>query len=114
MSPGEQRTLIWDLMTEEYERAPVYFLLAERTGLIKIGFSTQPGLRRKGLENEFGPLTLLGLEVGGFKREHELHRLFAEERVRGEWFVASPRLVAYIVCLHQTTTYLERVDSWRR
>jgi hypothetical protein len=72
-----------------------YFILCE--GYVKIGKSKNPFLRFEALTRE-GDLTirpeginistasLLGYVVGGGRLERELHYLFDDKRVAGEWF----------------------------
>ena len=72
-----------------------YFILCE--GYVKIGKSKNPFLRFEALTRE-GDLTirpeginistasLLGYVVGGGRLERELHYLFEDKRVAGEWF----------------------------
>lgn len=77
----------------------VYFIRAA-TGHIKIGIAFQPRLRM--LELQVGhplPLMLLAVMPGGKEHEAYLHRFFGRERVRGEWFEASERLLAFISTL---------------
>jgi hypothetical protein len=71
----------------------VYFGEAEN-GLIKIGCSAQIATRVLAQR-----LTLLATEPGGFEREREIHRDFAEARVAGEYFTPTPALVNYIAGL---------------
>lgn len=76
------------------ELTTIYFIEAVGTGCVKIGrganrlSSLQTGcpFELKVLATTFGPIRL----------ESELHRRFAEHRVRGEWFVLSPAIQAYI------------------
>lgn len=63
---------------------------------IKIGISDKP-LRR--VFDDLHCDELLGVEIGGGDREAALHRQFAHCRVRGEWFEATPDLIAYIASL---------------
>jgi hypothetical protein len=41
-------------------------------------------------------MELLRTEPGGLARERELHEIFAEDRVHGEWFKESDQLTAYL------------------
>jgi hypothetical protein len=72
-----------------------YFILCE--GYVKIGKSKNPFLRFEALTREgdltirpeginISTATLLGYVVGGGKLERELHYLFEDKRVAGEWF----------------------------
>lgn len=62
--------------------------LARLGDLVKIGVSIDPEARARRLNAE-----LLATVAGGRDEELRLHRRFAVERVRGEWFQASPRIL---------------------
>ena len=66
----------------------VYFIRAEGTGSIKIGFSTNhPSIRLKELQTGSpSKLELLTFYEGSEKDEKKLHHEFAEDRGIGEWF----------------------------
>lgn len=67
----------------------VYFLHAPDAGVLKIGSSDDVMKRVKGLQGASPvPLVLLGSIGGGLEHELELHGLFADRRVHGEWFTA--------------------------
>lgn len=70
----------------------VYFI--RNGGLIKIGKSENLSERLRSMSL---PVTaVLATEPGGYERERELHKRFAEYREHGEWFRPGPRLLAYI------------------
>ena len=75
----------------------IYFIRAGKAGPIKIGLTCSVTDRRAGLQvccpDE---LTVLASMKAPKEAERELHRHFAPERIRGEWFRASPRLLAYV------------------
>lgn len=86
---------------EDARRYPrVYVVQCHETGRIKIGQSNSPWMRAQGIAAaaptkctvEFvidaGP-TLCGKAL-----ERSLHRRYADERVRGEWFAIAPWKVA--------------------
>jgi hypothetical protein len=75
----------------------VYFIRAETTGLIKIGWTTDLAQRLSNLEGGSPDrLTLLSTASGGSDLEGHLHEHFADERVHAEWFVPSNRLLDFI------------------
>lgn len=70
----------------------VYF--AEHAGRIKIGTSREVHKRMATLG-----VTLLASEPGGYAREAQLHRRFADCHIAGEWFEPSDDLLDYIAGL---------------
>jgi hypothetical protein len=75
----------------------VYFVSARELDLIKIGYAFNPVSRFRSLRTMCPvDLTLEGAIPGDFAKERELHRKFAEARVRGEWFRLCPNLQAEI------------------
>jgi hypothetical protein len=74
-------------------RGLIYFLqFADR---IKIGFTTDLAKRRKSIPHD----DLLATIPGTMSDEKRLHREFADDRIKGEWFRSSERLLAYIAAL---------------
>lgn len=75
----------------------VYFVRRGTSGGVKIGYAENPHSRMRGMQtaNE-DELFLLGAIKGGREVEQELHRRFAAGRKRGEWFHATPELLAFI------------------
>jgi len=68
-------------------RAWVYFIEAEGTGLVKIGFAKDPKRRLYDLSTMSPvPLVLLATIPGGRERETQLHRMLDDFRHHGEWF----------------------------
>lgn len=75
----------------------VYFIQAGATGPIKIGIACDIHRRHFELQNQhYEELRLLATTTGGLRLERELHRRFAEHRIRGEWFAPHPRILAEI------------------
>jgi hypothetical protein len=66
----------------------VYFVRAEATGFIKIGFTSKPDAthRVSDLATSAGPLAVVATVRGSRALEVALHAHFAERRVFGEWF----------------------------
>ncbi|TGE05594.1 GIY-YIG nuclease family protein [Hymenobacter fodinae] len=67
----------------------VYLMLNKRNGYYKIGHSTVPKFREKTLQAEEPEIEMLTWFVGTTAKERELHELYAEKRIRGEWFALS-------------------------
>ncbi len=77
----------------------IYFIQEEETNYIKIGFSENPVQRLKDFQTgNPNKLELIGQIEGGADEENNIHREFAEERIRetGEWFRPSERLTNFI------------------
>jgi hypothetical protein len=75
----------------------VYFVQASHAKAIKIGFSTRVEDRIKGLRTgTHARLKPLGHVPGNREDERALHTRFAKDRIRGEWFRATPGLLAFI------------------
>lgn len=76
----------------------VYFVRAEVTGLVKIGFTQgDPAARMADLQvGSPVRLTLLGAVPGDRSDEQALHRRFAHARSHGEWFYPCPDLLSYL------------------
>jgi hypothetical protein len=84
----------------------VYFIQAGKDGPIKIGVADDPEQRRNDMQTgNHAELTLLAIAPGGVAYERELHSLFADWRIRGEWFdSAAPGLTDLISrALHNET-----------
>lgn len=75
----------------------VYFIQCGDAGPIKIGIAQNVERRLADLEIASPyPLRLLGVVSGGQEREGELHRRFASQILKGEWFSPSSELLGYI------------------
>lgn len=74
----------------------VVYVIAEEDSdeFVKIGFSTIGGESRLVMQtgNPRKLYVVAEFEVAGMSDEKDLHGLFAEERVRGEWFRLSDRI----------------------
>lgn len=75
----------------------VYFIGQSGGGAIKIGRSKSPGRRLADL-SVASPvaLELLATTPGGQEVERELHKLFRDHHLRGEWFAPHSALLAFI------------------
>lgn len=90
-------------MRSTKDRSRVYFITDGVA--IKIGVSEKPDLRLKGLQtSHHAPLSILGTADGGYSLEADLHGLFADSRLSGEWFSDSQALRDKISELCQATT----------
>lgn len=71
----------------------VYFITARCQGRVKIGYSDKPEARlTKAQVDSPVPLAFERVMDGGKETEAVLHRLFAADRVTGEWFVISDQI----------------------
>jgi Meiotically up-regulated gene 113 len=64
----------------------IYIMIDKNTGFYKIGRSKNPLLREKTLQSEKPTIEMLYAFDGKIRYEKELHQMFADKRVRGEWF----------------------------
>ena len=90
----------------------IYFMQAGN-GPIKIGFSTNiksrlPEIQRWHPEE----IRLLKMVTGRIEGERDIHRLFKEDRIRGEWFKPSEKLMAFINGLQDS--YESKKEKRRR
>lgn len=90
----------------------MYAIYDAGTGWVKIGFSGHPGSRLADLRSHaMRSLILLAEVPGGREREQATHKYLADERVKSEWFVQSPRLWALIHELRIEQAWLEAIQS---
>ena len=68
----------------------VYIMEDLRNGLFKIGQSQTPEKRERTLQSEVPDVSLRFYIPAHDSAEDELHELFSEKRVRGEWFGLAP------------------------
>lgn len=72
----------------------VYFIQCAPFGPVKIGSSANPANRIRDIQTASPhELRLLCVAVGSERDEKALHAVFAQERIRGEWFRPSERLM---------------------
>lgn len=76
----------------------VYFIQRREHGVIKIGQARDVASRLRSLQTA-SPEPLHLLATSQRHDERELHSFFQRERLRGEWFRPSPRLLAFIETL---------------
>lgn len=91
----------------------VYFIQAGVDGAIKIGFTRFPVLDRlKSLQVACpDELRLLAVLAGDDGKETEIHKRFAPDRIRGEWFRPSTTLLDYVYSLPQVSVPTLRASS---
>lgn len=74
-----------------------FVYIFKRGNLVKIGFSGQPEIRRKTLENQAGEaVTVVSVWPGTTDDEATLHRRFQAYRTVGEWFRYDGALKAFV------------------
>jgi len=64
----------------------VYVMIDKNTGYYKIGRSVNPERREKTLQSEKPTIEMLFNHDARVKDEKELHDMFKDKRIRGEWF----------------------------
>jgi len=74
----------------------VYYVQRESDDLIKIGTTRRMKTRLITLRGEHGPINLLLTHSGAHRREHDIHAIFADLRVEGEWFQPGAELLRWI------------------
>lgn len=85
-----------------------YFAQAEQTGVVKIGLAGNPVKRLKNLQSTSPDrLKLLGVIAGDC--EVAMHKKFSADRLHGEWFVASERLMRFIA---DNTEPMPEIKPW--
>jgi Meiotically up-regulated gene 113 len=94
-------TIMWPYPITATDKWFAYFIQHEEGGPIKIGMSSDPEERLRGINiNSHDPrYKLLGVMPGGRTQEKNLHIQFRHIRVHGEWFLPEPELLDYIANL---------------
>lgn len=77
----------------------VYFIRDTASGSIKIGHSTDARRRFKNIETGNHHVELVGFVFASEWLESILHELLHEDRIKGEWFAPTPRVLAVIDCV---------------
>lgn len=72
--------------TQKNDPTKVYVMIDNHTGYYKIGKSTNPKYREKTLQSEKPSIHMMFYHEGCSEDEKALHKMFAEKRIRGEWF----------------------------
>ena len=105
-SPLGQLTSVFDVYGGARDGSPatpfdaavrVYFIQCGTTGPVKIGMARDVRKRMATLQTACPfDLRLLAAIDGSADLERELHQRFAEHRLRGEWFLPVPELLAHV------------------
>ena len=79
-----------------------YVYAIECEGMVKIGFSVCPYHRFTTIQT-FSPFQcrLVGVMAGDFRQEAALHRRFASQRVRGEWFTHDGDVAEFVAAMEK-------------
>ena len=77
----------------------IYLILNKRNGFVKIGASRDPVFREATLQSEEPELQLLKSWPGLYQDEEDLHNIYSQYRVRGEWFALTNVHIAEIITL---------------
>lgn len=77
------------------------YVMKHNNGLFKIGKSVNPKAREKTLQAEDPRLEMIACAPCGGQVETRLHKIFAEKRIRGEWFSLEHNHVDWVL------TYLQ-------
>lgn len=64
----------------------IYVMKNQRNGFFKIGSSKNPEYREETLQAEEPEIVKISATPGPKEIERQLHRLFSDKRLRGEWF----------------------------
>lgn len=77
-------------------KSSVYFI-SDEDGYVKIGVAKNVDSRLQSLQTASRQkLTLLGSVEGDYDDESSYHKMFTDQRVRGEWFAPSVKLEYFI------------------
>lgn len=98
----EQLSEYREYREETYTPGHVYFFQGAETGLIKIGYSTDPERRLRDLTT-MSPdqITVLATFRGAVSDERKLHKRFKKHRAHGEWFKPAKPILDYIDTLSE-------------
>jgi hypothetical protein len=78
----------------------IYFVQVGKDGPIKIGYTANLSNRLSTLKtNNVEEMSLLQVLNGNKDFEKKFHKLFEKERIRGEWFYPSKRLLAVLAAI---------------
>lgn len=84
----------------------IYFIQAGENGPIKIGSSDNPVERMAQLQTaNAAKLKLLWTHTGDATREQKIHKLFRDEKIRGEWYNPSQKLMASVAAFPKSQIF---------
>lgn len=121
---GAMRAMLaaYEAWWSDFHSQRVYFIGAslESAAPVKIGISFNPVARLRTIQTGHPTqLRLLAIDYGGAKKEAELHRLFGNCRLNGEWFSITSSLRRRIEGLAGTlddrlaeVRHLNRQNEW--
>lgn len=79
------------------ERRTLYAIQCGVDGPVKIGITGKLGARMSQLQSaSHERLLLVGVGEGDARDEADLHKALGDERIRGEWYRCSPRVIEAI------------------
>lgn len=94
---GYKRSLKIRNSTLKIKLTYIYLMFDENTGLFKIGRSLNPEYRERTLQSQAPKILKLFTSCLTYgAKEKELHRHFANKRVRGEWFSLNENDIEFI------------------
>lgn len=92
----------------------VYFVRGDETGAIKIGTTKHLATRMSGIATSSSEsITFLGAVEGDLVFEKALHKEFAADRIRREWFRPTDALISRIARLLDGQEVIPHTDSKR-
>ena len=102
--PSKGYTSLFDVYDGKPDQSPkvdksryVYFIQCGKTGPIKIGYANDVKARLATLQTASPfDLRLLATIKGRPSLERQLHNRFAGDRLRGEWFLPTSELLAFV------------------
>ena len=101
-----------NLSRTKSESRALYFLQANRTGLVKIGVTDDFKKRYREIQlANADEIRLLGRVKGGAMSEARLHREFADTRHHGEWFLPTDRIFARIDAVTKGEPVIKALDD---
>jgi hypothetical protein len=98
-------------MSYSEDSATYVYLMEHVNGLIKIGSSKNPRARERTLQAEDPRLEMIFCEQAEAAMEKRFHEIFADLRVRGEWFRLDQHHIDWIKTFFQIKEYFKSIDD---